>query len=128
MCPAGSLTRVHAVGVLDHQLAAVVFVRIGEEQRRREIGADGRMPVVLDLADRVVHVVAERLAAAIAVEQRRKHAQRQRRRDEQRVAAQRVEDDLAELARDRMILGQLQVVLGPRRLMPGRDAAVDPLG
>ena len=75
-------------------------------------------PLVRRLADRVVHVIPERLAAAVAVEQRREHTQRQRRRDEQRVAAQRVEDDLTELPRHRMILGQLHVVLGARRQRP----------
>ena len=38
------------------------------------------------------------------------------------------EDHLAELARDRMVLRQLQVVLDARRLMAGGDAAVDPVG
>ena len=116
-----------AVGVLDHQLAAVVLVRVGEEQRRRQVGADA-VRRAGDLADGVVDVVAERLAALVAIEQRREDAQRQRRGDEQRVALQRAEDQVAELARDRVALGQLQVVLGPRRLMAGGDLAVDPAG
>ena len=52
------LDRVHAVGVLDDQLAAVVFVGLGEEQRRREIGANAKRRA-RDLPDRVVDVVAE---------------------------------------------------------------------
>jgi hypothetical protein len=49
---------VHSVGVLDNQLAAIVFLRLGEEQRRREIGADAKRRS-RDLRDRVVDVVAE---------------------------------------------------------------------
>jgi hypothetical protein len=80
------------------------------------------------LADRVVDVTAERLAARIAVEERREHVQRQRRGDEERVALQRLDDHLAQLAADRVPLGQLPVVLGPRRLVAGGDLTVDPLG
>ena len=40
------------------------------------------------LADRVVDVAAERLAARVAVEERREHVQRQRRGDEERVLLQ----------------------------------------
>ncbi len=54
--------------------------------------------------------------------------QRQRRGDEQRILLQRLDDHLTELARDRMTLGNLHVVLGLRRLMTGGDPAVDPLG
>ncbi len=42
------------------------------------------------------------------------------------MALERSEDDGAELARDRRVLGDLQVVLDLRTLMPGRGAAVDP--
>ena len=82
------LHAVDAVGVLDHQLAAVVLVRVGEEQRRRQVGADA-VRRAGDLPDGVVDVVAERLPALVAVEERREDAQRQRRGDEQRVALQR---------------------------------------
>ena len=54
--------------------------------------------------------------------------QRQRRRHEQRIALQRLEDHLPELSRDRVAFGDLPVVLGARRLMPGGDLAVDPFG
>src|SRR6188472_3947983 len=109
------LDRVNAEGVLHHQFAAVVLVRIGEEQRRRKIGPYSRT-VGPRLTDGIVHVIAERLSAAVAVEQWREHTQRQRRRDEQRVSAQRIEDDLTNLPRYWMILRQLHVVLGACRL------------
>ena len=87
MWPAGSFTRVHAVGVLDDQFAAVVFVGLGKEQSRGKIGADA-VSGCAHLANRVVHMRAERLAALIAVEQRRKHLRRQCRRNEQRILSQ----------------------------------------
>ena len=71
-------------------------------------------------------MVAERLAALVAVEERREHAQRQRRGQEQRVAGERLADHVAELARHGMILRQLLVVLDLHRLVPGRDAPVYP--
>ena len=71
---------------------------------------------------------AERMPARVAVEERREDLQRQRRRDEQRVALQRAEDHLAQLARRRRVLRQLHVVLRVRRLVAGRDAAIDPVG
>ena len=80
--------------------------RLGEEQRRREIGADAKRRAG-DLANRVVDVIAERVPALVAVEERRKDAQRQRRGHEQRAALQRGENQIAELLRDRMVLGQL---------------------
>jgi hypothetical protein len=80
------------------------------------------------LANGVVDVRAERLPALIAVEKRRKDLQRQRRRHKQRVVLQRREDQLAHLARRRMILRQLHVVFRPRRLAPGCDSSVNPIG
>ena len=114
-----------AVGVFDDELAALVVVRIDEEERRREIGADavrraGHLP------DRVVDVAAERVTAGVLIEERRKHLERQRRRHEERAALQRAEDHFAELARLRRILRQLQVLLGARRLRSSRDFAIDP--
>ena len=64
------LHAVDAVGVLDHQLAAVVVLGVGEEQRRRQVGADA-VRRARHLADGVVDVAAERLAARVAVEERR---------------------------------------------------------
>jgi hypothetical protein len=72
--------------------------------------------------------MAERHAPCIAVEQRRKHLPRQRRGEEQRVARERGDDLLAGLACFRAVLGQLLVALRPRRLVAGRDVAVDPGG
>ena len=78
------------------------------------------------LAHRVVDVVPERMSALVAVEQRREDPERERGGDEQRVALKRGDDLIADLSRGGVIVGQLQVVLDPRRLVAGRDAAVDP--
>ena len=48
--------------------------------------------------------------------------------DEGRMALQLVEYQRAELARDRAVVGQLQVVLGLGGLVAGRQAAVQPVG
>ena len=80
------------------------------------------------LANRIVDVVAERLAALVAVEQRRKHPRRQRRGREQQALVERVEHQLAELARGGRAFRQLRVVLDSRRLKAGGHAAVDPVG
>jgi len=73
-------------------------------------------------------VIAEGLTTGVAVEERRKHFQRQRRRNEERVALERSEDQIAQLAGDGMILGNLRVVLDARRLVTRRHPAVDPFG
>src|SRR5262245_12041895 len=64
------LDRVHAVGVLDEQLAAVVVVRLGEEQRGGQIRPQA-MRRAADLTNGVVDVMAERASALVAVEERR---------------------------------------------------------
>ena len=61
---------VRAVGIFHHQFAAIVFVGVREEQRRGKVRADAVWRAG-HLADGVVHVRAERLAALIAIEQRR---------------------------------------------------------
>jgi hypothetical protein len=116
---------VHAVGVFDHELAAVVLVRAGEEERGGQVGPD---PVrrARYVANGVVHVIAERMPALVAVEERREHAGRERRGDEERTALKRRDDLIAELLRLGGVLGQLQVVLGACGLMTGCHAAVDP--
>ena len=116
-----------AVGVLDHQLAAVVFVRVAEEQRGGQVGAYP-LGAVAHLAHRVVDVEAEVAAGRVAVEQRREHLVRQGGGHEQRVLPQARQHRLADLARQRIVLGQLQVVLGLRRLVAGGDPAVLPVG
>ncbi len=119
------LHAVRAVGVLDDQLAAVVVRR---DRRRTASPRDrsARGAACPGPADGVVDVTAERVAAGVAIEQRRKDLERQRRRHEERAALQAREDHLAELARLRRVFRQLQVLLGARRLRAGRDAAVDP--
>ena len=62
----------------------------------------------------------------VAIEHRRIDARRQRGAQEQRIALERRENDGAELARDRRVLGDLQIALDLRALVPGRCATVDP--
>jgi hypothetical protein len=89
---------VHAVGVFDHQLTTVVLLGSAEEERRRDVGADAvRRP--RHLPDRIVDVRAERLAALVAVEERREDLERERRGDEERAALKRREHRLSELFR-----------------------------
>ncbi|MNN15514.1 hypothetical protein D3C81_1286200 [compost metagenome] len=66
-------------------------------------------------------------AGRVAVEQRREHLVRQRGGHEQRVLPQALEHGRADLAGQRIVLGQLQVVLGLRRLVAGGQLAVEPL-
>jgi hypothetical protein len=58
--PGGQLDVVHAVGVLDRQLAAVVLVGRAQEQRGRQVRAHA-MGRARHLADGVVDVDAEGL-------------------------------------------------------------------
>ena len=100
---------------------------LGEKQRGRQIGANAQRRAG-DLPDRVVDVIAEGLSASIQVEQRRKDPERQRRGREQRAVLQRGENQVAQLAPDGMILGQLQVVLDLRRLAARGHPAIHPVG
>ncbi|SOZ15614.1 hypothetical protein CBM2609_A70016 [Cupriavidus taiwanensis] len=113
------------VGVLDHQFAAVVVFRLGQEQRRRQVAADAEAGAA-QVADRVVDMVGKGMPALIAVEQRRINLQRQCRREEQCMVAQRVLDQVADLPRRRRALGQLQVALGQCRLVARGFVAVGP--
>src|SRR5687767_7918990 len=74
---------VHAVCVFDKQFTAVVFLERGQKERRREIGAN-TVWRACDLADRIIDMVAERLAHLVTVKQWRKNLEGQRRRHEQR--------------------------------------------
>jgi hypothetical protein len=49
-------------------------------------------------------------------------------RNEQWIALEGADDEVARLAGEPATLGQLQVALGPHGLMPRRQPAVDPLG
>src|SRR5688500_17582549 len=86
------------------------------------------MPGARDLAHCVVDVRSERLPAGVAVEERREDVQGERGGAEQRIARERRDDYLADLTRGRVVLRDLLVVLRPRGLMPGGDAAVGPFG
>ena len=72
-------------------------------------------------------MIAERVTTRISIEERREDSQRQRRSDEERGVLQRPQDGVAELAGQGIVFRQLLVVLRPRRLVPGRDAAILPL-
>jgi hypothetical protein len=76
---------VDAVGVFDQQLAAVILIRLRQEERDGEVCADAvRRP--RHLPDGVVNVIAERLPPLVSVEERGEDLRRQRRRHEERVA------------------------------------------
>ncbi|MCY1355465.1 hypothetical protein D9M69_418860 [compost metagenome] len=123
--PGRQLHALLAIGVLDHQFAAVVLVRLGQEQRCRQVAADTEAGAA-QVADRVVDMVGKGVPALVAVEQRRIDLQRQRRREEQCVVAQRILDQVANLARRGRAFGQLQVALGQRRLVARGFIAVGP--
>ena len=55
-------------GVVDDEFAAVIRVRLSQEERCREIGADAEIAAPYG-PDRIVDMVSEILAAFIAVEQ-----------------------------------------------------------
>jgi hypothetical protein len=109
-----------------HQLAALVVLGRGQEQRAREVGAH----LLLGLArvqHGVVHVCAVVVGGAlVAVEQRVEDPARQRGREKQRVALQRRPHEGAQRAGAGPVLRQLPVVLDLRRLRAGAAAAVDP--
>ena len=69
---------------------------------------------------------AERFAAFVAVEERRKDPERQRRCDEERVALQRRHNRIAELPRLGAVIRDLPVVFDHTRLVPGGRPAVHP--
>ncbi len=123
----GQLHRVAAVGVVHDQLAAVVMLRIGKEERRGEVRAQA-LPARRVRADRVVDVVAEVHAVLVAVEERREHAAGQRGREEEGVAVEGGEHDALRLAGVQVPLGQLEIALHLRRLRAGGGTAVGPVG
>lgn len=95
-----------SVGVLDTEFTAVVMLRFFEEKCGGKIGADpgtgtGKLP------DCIVHVSAEGLPAAVAVEERWKNSEGEGGAEEERVLAQGPEDHLADLPGDRMALWDL---------------------
>src|SRR5262245_7701492 len=81
-----------------------------------------------DVPDGVVDVAAKRVAALIAIEERQEHLERKRGRREERIRFERAQDEVAELARNRMLFRQLQVLLHASRLVAGRHPSVYPGG
>src|SRR5690606_37915035 len=73
-----------------------------------------------------VDMTAVGLRRGVAIEQRRKNLCRQGRGREQRVAVERLQDQRAELARERILIRKLLVVLHAARQVPGRAAPVFP--
>ncbi len=120
----GQLDALDAVGVLDLQLAAVVIVV--QEQRRRKVGADAARRARQG-PHRVVDMGAERHAAFVFVEQRRIDGAGQGGADEQCVALERAQHDVAQRACLLAVLGKLEIVLHLRRLVAGGDLAVTPM-
>ena len=83
----GQLDLVLAVGVFDDQLAALIFLRLAEKHRGRDIGAHLQATEAVALQG-VVDMIAVQAAALVAVEHRRHGDLGQRRRHELRVAPQ----------------------------------------
>src|SRR6185503_20074738 len=110
----------------DRELAAVVLVRVGEEQGCRQIGPDS-VGGSRDLPNRVVDVAAKGATACVSVEERRKDAERKRGGDEERMPLQRLGNGVAQFTRDGMIFRQLQIVLRARGLWSRGHAAIDPV-
>ncbi|MCY1429252.1 hypothetical protein D9M71_451620 [compost metagenome] len=123
----GQLDLLHAIGVLNHQFAAVIAVRVAEEQRRGQVGTHP-LRAALGLAQGVVDVEAEVAAFAVAVDQRREHLVRQGCRHEAWGFPQAVDQRTADFLGQRMTFRQLQVVLGLRRLITRRNLAIGPVG
>src|SRR5688572_14639227 len=80
------------------------------------------------LTDGVVDMRSKRLSAGIAVEERWENMPRERGRRKKRITPKSSENDFAQLARDWMSFGDLDVVLGFGRLVTGCHLAIDPLG
>jgi hypothetical protein len=115
------------VRILDDEFPALVFVRAREKQRRRQVRANPHCRAA-NLSQRIVHVIAEALADAVAVEKRREHSCRQCRGEKQQAPVERVQNFRPEFTRLVRTLGQLAVVLYPARLVTGGDVAVSPAG
>src|SRR5262245_29874280 len=80
------------------------------------------------LTNGVIDMTSERLCIVIAIEKRWKDFQGNRRGHEQRVLLQSVDDLIPNFTCERIVLGQLQIVLGFSRLITSCDAAIDPVG
>src|SRR5579871_39603 len=73
-------------------------------------------------------MIAVGLPSAITIEQRRHDPERQSRRQELAVAIQCVQDNVTQLARQCIGFRKLDVILDPRRQIPGCFAPVTPRG
>src|SRR3546814_4820163 len=90
--PRGQLDPLLAELIVEHQFAAVIGVGLLQKERRGKVAADTEIAAAPD-PHRTIDMRAERLAAFVAIEQRRKDLERQRGGDEQRRRGQRIEDD-----------------------------------
>src|SRR5690606_11418692 len=113
-------------GVFDHELSAVVLVRVREKERAGDIRSHAI--AVPHHPYRTVDMRTARLPDAVAIEHRRQDSRRQCRGHERRRIGERLEDHLSKLLRSRAAQRQLLIVLHARALMARRIAAVDPLG
>jgi len=125
--PGGQLDVVRAVGVLDDQFAAVIFLGLRQEQRRREVGANPQARELV-ATHGIVDMDAEMVAAVrdVAIEQRRKNPQRDGGREKPRIGRQRLDNPVTEFARHLAVGRQLLVALHQRRLRAGGRASVLP--
>ena len=126
MWPAGSFTLCRPY--VSSTVSSPPSYSSGAAQEQR--GGDIR-PHAMRRQARVAHgrvdVHAEVAAAFVSIEERRKHFQRQGRRGEERIARELAQDDVAQLARHRMLFRELQVVLHLRGLRTGGGPTVRPI-
>jgi hypothetical protein len=118
---------VGAVGIFHNKFAAFVGIWRREKERRGQIGPDA-MRRTSNLANRVINVRSECLPAFVAIEQRRENLRGKRRPHEQRMAFESNQNAGSELARHRVVFGQLQIVFDAAGLWAGGHSTIDPLG
>ena len=120
------LDAVLAVGVLDLQLAAVILVGVGEEERGRHVGPE-LAAIARVKTNAAVDMGAELHAFAVAVEHRRIEDVGQHGADEDRVALERRYDDALAGRSHLGLLVDLLVELDRRTLVARGDPAIDPV-
>src|SRR5450830_1692564 len=122
----GQLDGLAAEGILDLQLAAIVVVRLGQEQSRRQIGAQA-LVAVRQLHDGAVDVQAVAAARFITIKAGRIDLARQGRRDELGLGAQLAQQVVAQLHGQFGAVIELAVVLDLARQAAAAFDAVFPV-
>lgn len=115
-----------AVGVFDDEFSAFVFVRVGEEERAGEVGADLFLAAGDD-SDGSIDVGAEGLAAGVAVEHGRQDVEGQGGGEEDWISAEGPEDEISDLLGDGVLGEELLVVFDAGSLVACGGLAVYPV-